>query len=238
MSLKQMAPGAYMIPLGFVNAFLLEGDDGLVLMDTGTPGSAGKILAAVAELGKQPAAIRHILVTHAHADHTGSLAALKQATGAPAYMHPLDAALVRQGQAMRPMRPAPGLLPGLIYRLMIARRGLPHIEPAEIQHELSDGDELGFAGGLCTIHAPGHCAGQVAFLWPHAGGLLFAADACGAMLGLGLAPIYEDLPVGLDSLARLAALKYDQVCFGHGRPIRGAADQRLRAKWGRAQSRT
>src|SRR5260370_14718819 len=116
MPLKPMAPGVYMIALGYVNAFLLEGDDGLVLIDTGVPGSAGKILAAAAELGKQPSDIRHILVTHCHADHSGSLAALKQATAAPAYMHPLDAAMVRQGPVMRAMRPAPGLLAGLVHR--------------------------------------------------------------------------------------------------------------------------
>src|SRR6476660_9403720 len=73
MALKQLAPGAYMLPLGFVNAFFLEGRDGLVLIDTGIPGSAEKILAAVRELGRQPADIRHILLTHVHADHTGSL---------------------------------------------------------------------------------------------------------------------------------------------------------------------
>jgi glyoxylase-like metal-dependent hydrolase (beta-lactamase superfamily II) len=236
MALKQLAPGAYLVPLGFVNAFLLEGGDGLVLIDTGIPGSADKIFAAVRELGKQPADIRHIVLTHLHADHTGSLAALKLATGAPAYMHPLDAALVRQGQAMRPMMPAPGLLPALIYRLLLSRRRTPSIVPAEIEHELADGDMLDFAGGLRAIHAPGHSAGQLAFLWPQQGGLLFAADACGNMLGLNLSVIYEDLAVGLASLARLGELDYQRAAFGHGGPILSAASQRVRAKWGRAAS--
>jgi len=225
-----------MVPLGFVNAFLLEGGDGLVLIDTGIPGSADKIFAAVRELGKQPADIRHIVLTHLHADHTGSLAALKQATGAPAYMHPLDAALVRQGQAMRPMMPAPGLLPALIYRLMLSRRRTPSIVPAEIEHELADGDVLDFAGGLRAVLAPGHSAGQLAFLWPPHGGLLFAADACSHLMGLGLAPIYEDVQVGLASLARLGELEYERACFGHGGPIISGASQQVRAKWGHAAS--
>jgi glyoxylase-like metal-dependent hydrolase (beta-lactamase superfamily II) len=231
MALKPLAPGAYMIPLGFVNAYLLAGRDGLVLIDTGTPGSAGKVLAAVAELGQAPSAIRHILVTHCHADHAGSLAALKQATGAPAYMHPLDAAMVRQGRPMRPMRPAPGLLRALIFRLFIARRRSSGIAPAEIEHELKDGDELDFAGGLCCVHAPGHCAGQLAFLWPPAGGLLIAADACTHLRGLGYAPIYEDLALGRASLKRLAGMAYDKACFGHGGPILSSADAAMRAKW-------
>ena len=31
--------------------------------------------------------------------------------------------------------------------------------------------------GLQVIHTPGHCAGQVAFLWPREGGVLFVGDA-------------------------------------------------------------
>jgi hypothetical protein len=45
MALKPLAPGAWMLPLGFVNAFLLEGSVGLVLIDTSVAGSAEKILA-------------------------------------------------------------------------------------------------------------------------------------------------------------------------------------------------
>mgnify|MGYP000049352272 CR=1 FL=1 len=61
-----VVPGVYQISLGFVNAFLLESDDGLILIDTGIPGSADKILGAISALGKQPADIHQILVTHLH----------------------------------------------------------------------------------------------------------------------------------------------------------------------------
>ncbi|MFQ5922315.1 MAG: MBL fold metallo-hydrolase [Anaerolineales bacterium] len=40
--------------LGYVNAFLLEGEGGLTLIDTGVPGSEGKISAALRELGRAP----------------------------------------------------------------------------------------------------------------------------------------------------------------------------------------
>ena len=74
----------------------------------------------------------------------------------------------------------------------------------------------------------------LAFLWPRHGGLLFAADACATIFGLSLAPIYEDLDQGMQSLARLAALKFERACFGHGQPILAGADKRFHAKWGRA----
>lgn len=233
MTAKQIVPGVYAIPLGPVNAFLIEAEDGLTLIDTGVPGSADKILEAVRAPGKQPTDIRHILVTHCHADHTGSLAALTKATGAPAYMHPTDAALVRVGQAGRPMKPAPGLLPAMMVRLfMLMRSGPMTVEAAAIEHEVQDGEELAVAGGIRAIHAPGHCAGQLAFLWPQQGGVLFAADAASSIFGLGPAILYEDLEEGMRSLAKLAALDFAAACFGHSKAIVGGAARRFRQKWG------
>ena len=37
---------------------------------------------------------------------------------------------------------------------------------------MSDGEVLPFAGGIRAVHAPGHCAGQLAFFWPRHGGVL------------------------------------------------------------------
>ncbi len=235
MAVKQIVPGVYEVSLGFVNVFLIEAD-GLTLVDTGIAGSAEKILQAVREIGKQPADIRHILVTHCHADHTGSLHALKQATGAPAYMHPADAAMVREGKAARPMTPAT-LLGSLMVRL-IAARGAATVTPADIEHEVHGGDELPMAGGIRAVHVPGHSAGQLAFLWPHQGGLLFAADAAANMMGrLGPSIVYEDPEEGQRSLANLAALDFETACFGHGRAIVGAAADRFRQKWGASVER-
>ncbi len=117
---KQVVAGVYALSLGPVNAFLID-DDGLTLIDTGVPGSSDAIHQAVRELGRQPSDIRRILVTHCHADHSGSLAALVRATDAPAYMHPEDAALVRAGKAGRPMKPV-GLLGRIICRCSCAAR--------------------------------------------------------------------------------------------------------------------
>ena len=228
---RQVVPGLYLINLGFVNVYVLEGQGGLTLVDTGVPGSAEKILGAVRSLGKHPADVKHILVTHLHGDHTGSLAALKQVTGAPAYMHPIDAALVREGRASRPAQPAPGLFNKLI-STMVARRGPMPIEPAKIEHELHDNQELDFVEGLRVLHAPGHATGQVVFLWPKHGGVLIAADTCMNMMGLGLPPIFEDLDDGMKTLKKLATLNFEVAVFGHGKPLTSNAAKKFRQKWG------
>jgi glyoxylase-like metal-dependent hydrolase (beta-lactamase superfamily II) len=230
MSVKVVVPGLWEVSLGFVNAFLLESDDGLALIDTGFADSSGKILEAVRAIGRDPAQIRHILVTHCHSDHAGSLAELKRLTGATAAMHREDAAMVRAGKALRPLEPAPGLFNAFVCRFLIPSAPT-EIEAAAVEHEVGDGEVLPIAGGLRAIHVPGHCAGQIALLWPRHGGVLIAADAAANVVGLALSPLYEDLDEGRRSLAKLASLEFEVACFGHGRPIRSGAGARFRRMW-------
>jgi glyoxylase-like metal-dependent hydrolase (beta-lactamase superfamily II) len=236
MSVEQVVPGIYQVSLGMVNAYLLVGEH-VTVIDTGIPGSAPNILKAVREVGKAPKDVREILLTHLHADHTGSAKALKEAVAvdggnAQIYMHRLDAQAFEKGEVMRPVSPAPGLLNWLIVNLFMRRAGPMRIEPAKVDCYVSDDEELPIAGGLKVIHAPGHAAGQVVFLWPQQGGVLFAADACGRMGGrLGYPPIFEDFEVGIQSLRKLAGLTFETAVFGHGGPIRGGAAARFREEW-------
>jgi glyoxylase-like metal-dependent hydrolase (beta-lactamase superfamily II) len=111
------------------------------------------------------------------------------------------------------------------------------MEPAQIQREVSDGEELPIAGGVRAIHVPGHCAGQIALLWPWQGGVLFAADAAGNTMGrLGWSLGYEDLEEGKRSLARLGGYSFEVACFGHGSDLKGGASDRFREKWGDASA--
>jgi len=75
MALKEIVPGLFEISMGIVNVFLIDGDDGLTLIDTGVAGSYDKILAAIEALDRRPLDIQQILLPHCHGDHTGSLAA-------------------------------------------------------------------------------------------------------------------------------------------------------------------
>lgn len=236
MSLKPIVPGFYALNLGMVNVFLLEGDDGLVLFDTGAPGSADKILAAVGALGKTPADLRHIVITHAHPDHIGSAAALQRLTPATTYSHPLEASWVKRGgdfdphQGDRPFKPAPGLLIGILFRLFI--RPYRGLEAARIDAEINEGDRLPFAGNMRVIFAPGHSVGELAFLWEQHGGLLIAGDTCANLPRLSWSLGYENFEEGKRSLKKLCAYDFDKAVFGHGGALMSGASAKWRKKWG------
>ena len=96
-ALRQVLPGLFVIRTGIVNTFLIDAPDGCVLVDAGMPGCEADILRGVAAAGRRPTDVRHLIVTHAHPDHIGSLATVRAATGAAVYCHPADAPIVAAG---------------------------------------------------------------------------------------------------------------------------------------------
>ena len=232
MATEQILPGVYRIGLGYVNAFLIAGEDA-VLIDSGLPNRRETILKALAQAGRKPEDLKHIAITHDHVDHTGSVAALVQSTGAKVYIHPLDAPVLRGDQPQR--GPNQELFVNRLLGGIVNRLALPALEPAEVDQEVSDGDELPVAGGMKVIHAPGHTPGSVAFLKTGDGGVLFAGDAAGNVFGRLGPPVgllgglfTQDMAQARESFRKLAALEFDVACFGHGRVLKDKAHAAFR----------
>src|ERR1700688_1914382 len=110
MAAKRVVEGVHVVPMGMANAFLIEGDDGLTLIDAGFPGKEAAAFRAIRGLGGSPDQLKHLIFTHGHPDHIGTAAAVVRETGARTFMHPLDIAMAVSGGPFRPMRGAPGLL--------------------------------------------------------------------------------------------------------------------------------
>jgi glyoxylase-like metal-dependent hydrolase (beta-lactamase superfamily II) len=230
MDVNRVINGVHIIPMGMANAFLIEGDDGLALIDAGYPGKERIVFEAIRGLGHSPAQLEHLIFTHGHPDHIGSAAAIVRETGARTYMHPLDISMAESGGPFRPLEAAPGVLRTVLCRLIY--RPDQRLEPIAINQELTNGEVLTIAGGIEVIHAPGHCAGQVALLW-RPGRMLFAGDVCSNIMGLGDPLGFESLQEGRASQRKLASLSFDAAGFGHGGPIAYDASTRFRNKWGR-----
>ena len=227
--MKQLTDHLYQISLGPVNAFVVE-DQGLTLVDTGLPGSADKILAAIRKGGKNPDDIQRIILTHWHPDHAGSAAELKRRTKARLYAHALDAPLLEQGDgSSRPQHLTPGLLNWLVFQLFIKRTS-SLIPAVQVDERLADNDVLPIAGGLRVIHTPGHSAGHIALLLEQEG-VLIAGDLCANLPSLGYSTVYENRALGRQSILKAAAFPFDKAVFGHGNLLQPAASQKMQAKF-------
>ncbi len=100
-------------------------------------------------LGRHKLTVRAIVSTHAHIDHVGGLAKLRQYTGAPVLMHRDD-------------------LP--LYHAMDIQAGFLGIAPPElvnIDQLLKEGDTLHWgAFQASVVHTPGHTPGSVCLYLP------------------------------------------------------------------------
>jgi glyoxylase-like metal-dependent hydrolase (beta-lactamase superfamily II) len=230
--MKKLTDGAWLVAMGAVNAVLLEQEDrSLVLIDAGFPDKEDAVLEAIAELGRRPEDLAHIVFTHSHPDHIGSAAALVERTGAATWMHPLDAPIAESGGPFRPLKPT-RRFPQILLYAFFGRVAKERVAPVRIDHRIEDGDTLPLAGGLQVVHTPGHSAGHVSLLWP-AGELLLVGDVGSNVLGIADPIGYEDLAVLRESQAKLAALSFERAAFGHGSAILDGATTPVRKAWAR-----
>ncbi|MEZ4556510.1 MAG: MBL fold metallo-hydrolase [Caldilineaceae bacterium] len=80
------------------NAFLIETDAGVILVDAGLPLQENFVLRTLKRIGRADD-LRLIYITHAHVDHYGSANAIRAATGAPIAVHQADAATMAAGES-------------------------------------------------------------------------------------------------------------------------------------------
>jgi glyoxylase-like metal-dependent hydrolase (beta-lactamase superfamily II) len=146
-----IADGVLQIPLGYVNAYLVVTDDGLVLVDTGLPRRYARIERALADAQRSVGEIRTILLTHWHLDHTGGLGRLRAASGARIVAHALDAPVISGDQ------PEP--------QTRVMRLAAPVVGDAEKVpvDEVLHSDGPFSVPGVTAVHTPGHTSGHVSF---------------------------------------------------------------------------
>jgi len=80
-----------------VNCYLVEVENGYVLIDTGFPSKRDRLEAELAAAGCGPDELRLIILTHGDVDHAGNCAHFRNTLRAPIAIHSQDAQMVRSG---------------------------------------------------------------------------------------------------------------------------------------------
>lgn len=200
-----------------VNYYVVRGQEGSVLVDTGFPGKADALLEQLEKRGVDPAEISLILLTHGHPDHAGNAAELRQRLGVPVAIHPLEAEWMRSGKSVIP----PAVRP---FGRVIKATTKPEIPPFEPDMLLEEGvtlDEYGVSGSI--LHTPGHSPGSVSLLL--SGRETIAGDLMAGGFVREDRPGYmfllDDVALARRSIEKLLFHEPSRLYFGHGLPASG-----------------
>jgi glyoxylase-like metal-dependent hydrolase (beta-lactamase superfamily II) len=192
-------------------------DDGLTVIDTMIGRSAGKIIAGAEASG---ARIVRILLTHAHADHIGSLDALKEKVPeAEVIISTRDARLLAKDMSLDPDEPTDKLRGG--YPGAKTRPGRT-FEPGER------------VGSLEVVSSPGHTPGHVAFL-DRRDRTLYCGDTFSTLGGVSTTAKVNPRfplptmatwhrPMVVESARALRALDPARLAPGHGKVVENPGD--------------
>ena len=186
------------------NSYLVIDEDSkhAVIVD---PGGEGQRL--VSEIERSKATLDAIWITHAHVDHVGAVASVKERWNVPVYLHPLDRRLYEAAGRQAE-----------VY-------GLPFEEPPTPDREFADGQKLKLGDSEMTVmHAPGHSPGHVVI---HGDGVALVGD-CLFAGSIGRTDLPMSNPQQLaESLKKIAALPPATVVYpGHG-PETTIGEERL-----------
>jgi metallo-beta-lactamase class B len=143
-------------PIHFVGtqglgSYLITTPEGHILLGTGMPSSGPMIADSIRKLGFRPEDIEVILTWHAHADHAGAIAYMKELSGAQLAIMEEDVAAIEDGGKS-----------DFHYGWDWQTMGWP---AAEVDRVLRDGDTVRLGDVVMTaLHMPGHTRGDTAWM--------------------------------------------------------------------------
>jgi glyoxylase-like metal-dependent hydrolase (beta-lactamase superfamily II) len=225
-------------PLRYVLVYALELRDGVALIDAGWDDDRSwrTLVQGLGAAGFGIGDVRAVLVTHAHADHLGLAARVREASGAWIALHRLDARLLppdaELGQVAAAMR---GHLtehgvPATTARTIVSRTPIARfLNQPSIDVLLEDEETVKLPGlDLSVVWTPGHSPGHSCFYEPGQR-LLFSGDHVLPRITPQVAVFRQDegnpLEVFLRSLDRLDRYDVDEVLPAHEYRFRGLGER-------------
>jgi hydroxyacylglutathione hydrolase len=223
------------LPMHMVNAHLLIGPDGCVLIDAGLPGSENKIRNVLKKERLSFKDIKLIIVTHAHVDHAGSAANLRELSGAPILAHEDDATHYNR---TTPMTFCPtGWFGRLFIKTPLMFQSYVGFEPDILVSGKHPVDLQHYGVPGIVTHTPGHTSGSITVELSNRQAMVGDLLASGILLGgimrkkHAIRPPFEDDPHQVaHELQRLLDTGHRKFFMGHGGPL-GAEEVRRHAQY-------
>ena len=139
----KMIGNVYYVGTDGLASYLITSPQGHILVDTAMPEATSQIKASIEKLGFKISDIKYLLNTHAHIDHTGGLAEMKQASGAQ----------LVAGAADKPLLEG-GYYPGAQEDTALA------FPPVKVDRTVREGDKVTVGDVTLTAReTPGHSPG-------------------------------------------------------------------------------
>ena len=192
-----------------MNCYLVLEEDGLTLVDSTMSSPAEDVAALVTQLGKE---LRRVALTHAHGDHVGGVAGVRQRfPGVEVSIAEREAPMLAGDKTLlsrEPQTKVKGFFDKVAWK------------PDRL---LKPGDRV---GSLEVVPSPGHTPGHIAFLDIRARALI-AGDAFQTRAGIAVSGVLRSLfpfpamatwnkPTALASAIALRALGPSLLAVGHG----------------------
>jgi glyoxylase-like metal-dependent hydrolase (beta-lactamase superfamily II) len=231
----QLAPHLHRLgSASLVNSYLIEDGGAITVVDAGLPGLWTDLLRELDALGKSPADIKALLLTHGDVDHVGFAERLRREHEVPVYVGAADAAEAR-GEVPKPDAPRDPIRIGPLVGFLWY--GLTHggMRRASVQEvtPIEGAGMLDVPGAPVVVPLPGHTPGSVAYHVPTVDAI-FMGDAMttrsvvSGVEGPALGPFTVDPERALASLEAIDGLAATWVLPGHGDAWTGGLSEALR----------
>jgi glyoxylase-like metal-dependent hydrolase (beta-lactamase superfamily II) len=182
-----------------LECYILNCDEGVVLIDTGMTESAIDLIGAELDsIDKGWGDIEKVLITHKHGDHINNLAKVKELTGVEVLSHSGDAGDIKESTG-------------------VEVKGLEH------------GDTLPYCGGIEVVHVPGHSEGNCCYYLPKKKAMIAGDTIFGDDEGNLEAPPERyclDVEQAAREIKRLMDYDFDALLITHGKnTLKGAKEK-------------
>ena len=203
---------------GKTHVYLIKDQGSAILVDAGPLRSLDNVTSGIINSGTDLQQLKGIVMTHTHKDHSQALLKLKEITGAPIFVHQLEAPNLEKGYTPIPLGTV--FIPRLISwmgRTYGSRWAYyPPVKPDILVQDRLDLASWGMEGYI--IHTPGHTEGSVSLILPE--GSAFVGDSLmGVALNTVLPLFANDLPVLYKSWKLLLDTGAHIFYPSHGRPV-------------------